>query len=475
MEAESAPPVMAESEAVKPAESEAMTVEAAVEKPEKAMEAEDEPEAEHINNGNGNGHDEAEDKPEEPPAVEAEAEPPKEEETPEVPEAEEKMDTTEEPPEAKDEDAEEKGEEKAEAQETPASDDPFDKMISGEDDKKDEPKEESKDDQDPFDKMAEGSDDKDKKKDDEDTKPDEDTKSDDADTKQDEDTKKDSNEEEESKKETSEDGDKPSEAAATTISSLDALEDDDKKPNEDDVVDLVTSDKVPNDDKYYEELKTEELDYLKDNMPSVDSVIAKLQCTICAKIMDPVIGTQKGAQRHPHLGISMCHGCRKFYGDGDWPRSEDGDEYCRMCGQGGDILLCDNCPNAFCKKCLQRNLGSRALREITKSENWNCLLCDPKPIYSLKAVYYCLYKNQDEIKERREKEREKEKEKEKEKRKRKSDVTAKEKDALIKSPQNFLGTFINDFVKLPLILGCIFEVFSIFCFILIFTQMFLSS
>ena len=140
------------------------------------------------------------------------------------------------------------------------------------------------------------------------------------------------------------------------------------------------------------------------------------------------------------MGTAQCRTCRQFYGDGDWPRTEDGDEYCRMCAQGGDILLCDKCPNAFCKKCLGRNLGGRALREITKSEEWSCLLCDPTPIQNLQAIYMKLYKSQDEIKEKRAKDREEARKNKKPAKK--EAVSKKEKDALVKSPKNFLGTHL---------------------------------
>merc|ERR1712066_323498 len=140
----------------------------------------------------------------------------------------------------------------------------------------------------------------------------------------------------------------------------------------------------------------------------------------------------------------MCQEARKFYGDGDWPRTEDGDEYCRICSQGGDILLCDKCPNAFCKKCISRNLGSRALREITKAEEWACLLCDPKPIYKLKAMYYCVYKNQSEFKEIHEANRLKEKQKKANER---AGALDKEKEKLVKNPQNFLEENISEAFK----------------------------
>ena len=252
-------------------------------------------------------------------------------------------------------------------------------------------------------------------------------------------------------KEESEDKTELNSAPATLIASLDTLEEMTKGGNsteEDEVIITTVSEKVKSDEKYYDELKAEELEYLQTNMPTIESVCCNLSCCVCGKKVDPIVGTAKGVQRHPHLGVSLCASCRKFYGDGDWPQLEDGDEYCRMCGQGGDILLCDKCPNAFCKKCLSRNLGARALREITKSEEWSCLMCDSTPIYPLKAAYYCVYKKQDEIKEKRKQDRENAKLKKLKKPAIASssnaiggDVTAKEKETLVKSPQNFLGKF----------------------------------
>merc|ERR1739848_223925 len=227
--------------------------------------------------------------------------------------------------------------------------------------------------------------------------------------------------------------------AATTIGG-DALEELEKEE-----VITITSEKVPDDDKYYEELNAEEKEWLESNCPTVNEVSGKLICCATGKSIDAVIGIKSGVFRHPHLGMPMCQEARKFYGDGDWPRSEDGDEYCRFCGQGGDILLCDKCPNAFCKKCLNRNLGSKALREITKSEEWMCLLCDPKPLYPQKALYYCAYKSQDQIKQMREADREKEKLRRQASRNR--GVSKSEKDAVVKNPQNFLEENISEAFK----------------------------
>merc|ERR1712018_473848 len=71
-----------------------------------------------------------------------------------------------------------------------------------------------------------------------------------------------------------------------------------------------------------------------------------------------------------------------------------------------------------------------------------CLLCDPKPLYPQKAMYYCAYKSQDQIKSMREADREKEKLK-----RRNKGVSKSEKDAVVKNPQNFLEENISEAFK----------------------------
>lgn len=49
----------------------------------------------------------------------------------------------------------------------------------------------------------------------------------------------------------------------------------------------------------------------------------------------------------------------------------------------------------------QRNLGRKFVSEISSSEEWKCLVCDPKQIYELRALYYELYINQKDILEKK--------------------------------------------------------------------------
>ena len=41
---------------------------------------------------------------------------------------------------------------------------------------------------------------------------------------------------------------------------------------------------------------------------------------------------------------------------------------------------------------MQRNLGREKVANITSSEDWGCLVCEPKQIYEHKARYFSLYR-----------------------------------------------------------------------------------
>ncbi|XP_064811558.1 transcriptional regulator ATRX-like isoform X4 [Oncorhynchus masou masou] len=57
------------------------------------------------------------------------------------------------------------------------------------------------------------------------------------------------------------------------------------------------------------------------------------------------------------------------------------DEQCRWCAEGGNLICCDFCHNAFCKKCILRNLGRKELSMITDEDSkWSCYICSPQPL-----------------------------------------------------------------------------------------------
>ena len=50
-------------------------------------------------------------------------------------------------------------------------------------------------------------------------------------------------------------------------------------------------------------------------------------------------------------------------------------------------------PFLYYCRCMQRNLGRERIVEITSSEDWGCLVCDPTQIYPQKATYFALYQH----------------------------------------------------------------------------------
>lgn len=163
-----------------------------------------------------------------------------------------------------------------------------------------------------------------------------------------------------------------------------APEDEDEKPKE-----LI---KVIPDEEFFASLSQEEREWYDELGPSQEDVDDKvIHCTSCGKqVTNESANT---AQRHPLLGVITCRQCKMFYNDGEWTKDEEGSfEYCRWCGNGGDLLLCDKCPEAFCKRCVQRNLGRKYLSNVNSAEEWSCFVCDPKTIYKFRAEYHAVSK-----------------------------------------------------------------------------------
>ena len=109
-----------------------------------------------------------------------------------------------------------------------------------------------------------------------------------------------------------------------------------------------------------------------------------LQCAACSHI----IRRPEDLQLHALLGVPTCKLCARNYSSGEFERFQDPDDdheiYCRCCGDGGDLLLCDLCPRSFCRDCVWRLVGHDGTDAINASDEWTCFACDPAPIETLK-------------------------------------------------------------------------------------------
>ena len=145
------------------------------------------------------------------------------------------------------------------------------------------------------------------------------------------------------------------------------------------------------DEEWFSSLPDAEKKFHKKNFLDEKSLAeSTIVCTSCFRQINH---KQAGAvTRHPHLGVPICKQCRSFYFEGDWTRDDEGYyEFCRWCANGGDLLCCDTCKNAFCKKCIKRNLGRVKVSEIEESEDWSCFMCDAKQIWKLRSMYHSLW------------------------------------------------------------------------------------
>ncbi|XP_016297515.1 transcriptional regulator ATRX-like [Sinocyclocheilus anshuiensis] len=103
-------------------------------------------------------------------------------------------------------------------------------------------------------------------------------------------------------------------------------------------------------------------------------------CTACGQQVNHF--QRDSVLQHPALHVLICKSCFKYYMSDDISKDEDGmDEQCRWCAEGGNLMCCDYCSNAFCKKCVLRNLGRKELSEIMNEESkWHCYVCRPEPL-----------------------------------------------------------------------------------------------
>ncbi|XP_053703728.1 transcriptional regulator ATRX-like isoform X3 [Synchiropus splendidus] len=120
-----------------------------------------------------------------------------------------------------------------------------------------------------------------------------------------------------------------------------------------------------------------------------------VSCTACGRQVNHY--QRDSFYRHPALKVLICKSCYKYYSSDDISKDGDGmDEQCRWCAEGGNLICCDYCSNAFCKKCILRNLGRKELSGILESK-WYCYVCSPEPLFDLVVACDKVLKNMESL------------------------------------------------------------------------------
>ncbi|XP_029958130.1 transcriptional regulator ATRX isoform X2 [Salarias fasciatus] len=128
---------------------------------------------------------------------------------------------------------------------------------------------------------------------------------------------------------------------------------------------------------------------------SDDTLQKKVNCTACGKQVNQF--NRNSVCEHPALKVLICKSCYNFYTSDDISRDSDGmDEQCRWCAEGGKLICCDYCNNAFCKKCILRNLGRKELSVITdENSKWHCYVCRSEPLQDLVSKCHSIMEKQE--------------------------------------------------------------------------------
>ena len=123
---------------------------------------------------------------------------------------------------------------------------------------------------------------------------------------------------------------------------------------------------------------------------SSEQAQAQVPCTACdSGTLGKVAQKRQSKKRrvHPLLDVPVCSGCLACYESGEFLVSEDDrhEIYCRWCGDGGDLVYCDNCPCSFCVPCIARNFGLEEASRVMSLPTWTCFVCAPEALQPVKV------------------------------------------------------------------------------------------
>ncbi|XP_051824887.1 transcriptional regulator ATRX-like [Antechinus flavipes] len=114
-------------------------------------------------------------------------------------------------------------------------------------------------------------------------------------------------------------------------------------------------------------------------------------CTACGQQVNYY---EDSVYRHPALNVLICKNCYIHTSDDISHDAVRPHKHCRWCAEGGELIICDFCPNAFCKKCICRNLGEKEMAKVMdKNTKWSCYICQPEPLLDLVAICDCVFEN----------------------------------------------------------------------------------
>ncbi|XP_074133197.1 transcriptional regulator ATRX-like isoform X2 [Sminthopsis crassicaudata] len=116
-----------------------------------------------------------------------------------------------------------------------------------------------------------------------------------------------------------------------------------------------------------------------------------VSCTACGQQVNHY---EDSVYRHPVLNVLICKNCYVYMSDDIRHGSKRTHKHCRWCTKGRNLFFCYSCHNAFCKKCIRRNLGRKEISKVMdENTKWNCYICQPESLLDLIAICDSVFEN----------------------------------------------------------------------------------
>ena len=131
-------------------------------------------------------------------------------------------------------------------------------------------------------------------------------------------------------------------------------------------------------------VKKESIDESESKSASSNAVdlpqLPELSCAICSE------EDRGDFVAHPTLGLAICKSCASRIEGVKWTTDEEGfADWCSLCADGGELMLCEDCKRAICHEDCEDLVGEDYLEACQKADVWRCWYCDNTPIAHLQA------------------------------------------------------------------------------------------
>lgn len=89
-----------------------------------------------------------------------------------------------------------------------------------------------------------------------------------------------------------------------------------------------------------------------------------------------------------HVCSFFLQYCHSVVNSGEFSMDDANEVYCSLCGDGGEIVLCDFCNKSFCYACIERISGKGYLKKLLESETteFKCYVCDSELLRSAREL-----------------------------------------------------------------------------------------